>query len=178
MVRATVAGCARPCAARFRASSCESDREPGGSGLQRARWPPRLAGDEDAGMVHRRAESRARPPRGIWRASHPQGNRTRRVRQARMAFLRLVAWKPMRGRPRTSARTWCLVCCLVLGELTLSAQTAPPKEYQVKAVFLFNFAQFVEWPPAAFADDKSPIVIGILGDDPFGAYLDEVVRAE
>ena len=84
----------------------------------------------------------------------------------------------MRGRPRTSARTWCLVCCLVLGELTLSAQTAPPKEYQVKAVFLFNFAQFVEWPPAAFADDKSPIVIGILGDDPFGAYLDEVVRAE
>ena len=104
-----------------------------------------------------------------------------------------MAWKPTRGRPRTSARTWCLACCLLLGagpgnlrvlggislgELTLSAQTAPSKEYQVKAVFLFNFAQFVEWPPAAFADDKSPIVIGILGDDPFGAYLDEVVRAE
>jgi len=65
-----------------------------------------------------------------------------------------------------------------LGELTLSAQTAPAKEYQVKAVFLFNFAQFVEWPPAAFGDDKSPFVIGILGEDPFGAYLDEVVRAE
>src|SRR5437667_7094006 len=153
MVRASVAGCAGPCAARFRASSCESDPEPGGSGLQRVRWPPRLAGDEDAGMVDRRAESRARPPRGIWRASHPQGNRTRRLRQARMAFLRRVAWMLMRGRPRTSARTWCLVCCLLLGacpgnlsvlggislgEPTLSAQTAPSKEYQVKAVFLFN----------------------------------------
>ena len=110
-----------------------------------------------------------------------------------MAFLRRVAWVLMRGRPRTSARTWCLACCLLLGagpgnlrvlggisrgQPTLSAQTAPSKEYQVKAVFLFNFAQFVEWPPAAFADDKSPLVIGILGDDPFGAYLDEVVRAE
>ncbi len=110
-----------------------------------------------------------------------------------MALLRRVAWVLMRGRPGTSARTWCLACCLLLGagpgnfrvlggislgEPTLSAQTAPSKEYQVKAVFLFNFAQFVEWPPAAFADDKSPLVIGILGDDPFGAYLDEVVRAE
>jgi hypothetical protein len=66
----------------------------------------------------------------------------------------------------------------VLCEQSLSAQTAPSKEYQVKAVFLFNFAQFVEWPPTAFADDTSPLVIGILGEDPFGAYLDETVRGE
>jgi hypothetical protein len=81
-----------------------------------------------------------------------------------------------RWRPRTSAGTWCLL--LLLGELSVSAQTAPAKEYQVKAVFLFNFAQFVEWPPAAFAAANSPLVIGVLGEDPFGAYLDETVRAE
>jgi hypothetical protein len=67
---------------------------------------------------------------------------------------------------------------LILGGLDASAQTAVSKEYQVKAVFLFNFAQFVEWPPAAFADASSPIVIGVLGEDPFGAYLDETVRGE
>jgi YfiR/HmsC-like len=88
---------------------------------------------------------------------------------------------PARRRLRTSAGTWCLVFGLLVpaaGEQSLPAQTAPSKEYQVKAVFLFNFAQFVEWPPAAFADASSPLIIGVLGEDPFGAYLDETVRAE
>jgi len=49
-------------------------------------------------------------------------------------------------------------------------------EYQVKAVFLFNFAQFVSWPSSQPAD--SPFVIGVVGDDPFGSYLDETVRGE
>jgi hypothetical protein len=55
---------------------------------------------------------------------------------------------------------------------------AESREYQLKAVFLFNFAQFVEWPPTAFADERSPLVIGVLGDDPFGSALDETVRGE
>jgi hypothetical protein len=67
---------------------------------------------------------------------------------------------------------------LLLSGSEVLAQTAPSREYQVKAVFLFNFAQFVEWPPAAFAGARSPLVIGILGGDPFGAYLDETVRDE
>lgn len=57
------------------------------------------------------------------------------------------------------------------------AQTAT-NEYQVKAVFLFNFAQFVQWPSEAFAGPESPLVIGVLGDDPFGKYLDDTVRGE
>lgn len=51
-------------------------------------------------------------------------------------------------------------------------------EYHLEAVFLFNFAQFVEWPPGAFPEAKGPLVIGILGDDPFGDYIDETVRGE
>ena len=51
-------------------------------------------------------------------------------------------------------------------------------EYRVKAGFLFNFPQFVEWPARAFRDASAPIVIGILGDDPFGRYLDELVAGE
>lgn len=57
------------------------------------------------------------------------------------------------------------------------AQAASP-QYQIKAVFLYNFAQFVDWPAKAFPDPQSPLVIGVLGDDPFGSYLDETVRGE
>ncbi len=60
----------------------------------------------------------------------------------------------------------------------LLGQANPAPEYQLKAVFLYNFAQFVDWPPQAFSDAQAPIVIGILGDDPFGSYLDETVRGE
>ena len=49
---------------------------------------------------------------------------------------------------------------------------------EVEAVFLFNFAQFVAWPTATFSDGQTPLVIGILGKDPFGAILDQVVQGE
>lgn len=51
-------------------------------------------------------------------------------------------------------------------------------EYQVKAVFLYNFTQFVDWPAEAFAQPDAPLVIGILGQDPFEKFLDDVVRGE
>ena len=61
---------------------------------------------------------------------------------------------------------------------------APPQkklavgEHEIKAVFLFNFAQFVEWPPEVLPDPNSPIIIGILGKDPFGAFLEETIQGE
>jgi hypothetical protein len=60
----------------------------------------------------------------------------------------------------------------------LAAQAAISPESQVEAVFLYNFARFVSWPPRAFPDPQAPLVIGVLGEDPFGAYLDETVRGE
>jgi hypothetical protein len=53
-----------------------------------------------------------------------------------------------------------------------------PSEYQVKAVFLFNFAQFVEWPQESFAAADAPFTICVLGEDPFGAHLDDAVKGE
>jgi hypothetical protein len=49
-------------------------------------------------------------------------------------------------------------------------------EYLIKAGFIYNFAKFVEWPSAAFAQPDSPIVIGVLGTDPFGNVLDRLVQ--
>lgn len=59
-----------------------------------------------------------------------------------------------------------------------AAQTATSQEYQVKAAFLFNFAQYTQWPSNSFPEATSPLVIGIIGNDPFGAMLDELVRGE
>jgi hypothetical protein len=65
---------------------------------------------------------------------------------------------------------------------SISARSKEPpavtQEYDLKAVFLFNFAQFVEWPANAFAEAKAPVIIGVLGDDPFGKSLDDVVAGE
>jgi hypothetical protein len=49
-------------------------------------------------------------------------------------------------------------------------------EYLIKAGFIFNFAKFVEWPQTTFAQPDSPIVIGILGTDPFGTIIDQIVQ--
>ena len=51
-------------------------------------------------------------------------------------------------------------------------------EYEVKAAFLYHFAQFTDWPEAAFGETASTLVIGVLGDDPFGEALDLAVRGK
>ncbi len=53
-----------------------------------------------------------------------------------------------------------------------------PTEYQLKAVFLFNFTQFVVWPDKSFDDKNAPFIIGILGENPYGSFLEETVRGE
>jgi hypothetical protein len=59
-----------------------------------------------------------------------------------------------------------------------SSQPLSNKEYEIKAAFLFNFTQFVEWPEHSFPVAKSPFIIGILGEDPFGSVLEEIVAGE
>jgi hypothetical protein len=63
-----------------------------------------------------------------------------------------------------------------LGAAWIEARCAPPvpTEYEVKAAYLCNFAEFVEWPGS---DGKeSAVTIGILGDDPFGTALEEIAK--
>jgi hypothetical protein len=69
-----------------------------------------------------------------------------------------------------------LISLAVSGLANSTVAVSP--EYQVKAVFLFNFAQFVEWPPQSFENAAAPFVIGVLGTDPFGAALEGAVRGE
>ena len=66
------------------------------------------------------------------------------------------------------------VCLVALGLYPRSACAQTPGEYDVKAAFLLNFAKFVEWPDNAFGDRSSPLVLGIVGDDPFGGAMDRL----
>jgi hypothetical protein len=70
-----------------------------------------------------------------------------------------------------------IVCHSVLATLVEAAPAPTPQavsEYKVKAAFLFNFAKFVEWPEQD--DDGDSVTIGVVGLDPFGESLDQVVR--
>ncbi len=58
------------------------------------------------------------------------------------------------------------------------ARAAQPNEYALKAVFLYNFCRFIDWPDAAFSSPTDPLVIGVLGENPFGTLLEEAVSDE
>src|SRR5947209_667643 len=71
-----------------------------------------------------------------------------------------------------------LVLLLCASAGPMARAQAISREYQLKAAFLYNFTQFTEWPTNAFATSASPIVVGVLGTDPFGEFLDQTVRGE
>ena len=70
------------------------------------------------------------------------------------------------------------VLLFFFGNNNLLSQTSFASEYQVKAVFLFNFSHFITWPNNAFEDQYSTFIIGIIGDDPFGPYIEAAVEGE
>ncbi|MEK6233238.1 MAG: YfiR family protein, partial [Planctomycetales bacterium] len=45
------------------------------------------------------------------------------------------------------------------------------KEYQVKVAYIFQFCVQFAWPSNAFANNQSPLVIGVYGNAPIGAKL-------
>lgn len=55
------------------------------------------------------------------------------------------------------------------------SETAVPV-YELKAAFLYNFAKFIQWPPSAFPSADAPLVIGVIGHNPFGNYLDPLQK--
>ncbi len=82
---------------------------------------------------------------------------------------------------RSSRCLWLLgLLCLGLAGGGAVAAESPggAAEYQVKAAFLYNFTKFTDWPASAFASTNAPIVIGVVGEDPFGQLLDETVKGE
>lgn len=68
-----------------------------------------------------------------------------------------------------------MLIILTAGGLAHAAE-AIPEEYKLKAAFIYNFAKFVEWPASVFPDTGTPIVIGVLGRNPFEDELLDAVK--
>jgi len=85
--------------------------------------------------------------------------------------------KPPRAPERAVRVVFSLIAALAFTSFS-SAQTSATGEFEVKAAFLFHFAQFVEWPEAAFKDSSSPLTYCTIGDDPFHGSLDASLRGK
>lgn len=86
----------------------------------------------------------------------------------------LIKYESSVDRLIKSARSLVLALALV----TLAQAAQQPTEYDIKAVFLLNFTRFVEWPAPGKPAESQPLVIGVIGDDPFGRRLDEAIQGE
>lgn len=84
--------------------------------------------------------------------------------------------------PARPARVKCrairpALCGLIFSIFFLAVVEAQvPKEYQVKAGLIFQFTRFVEWPKQKFSGTNDPIVIGVLGKNPFGPELENATQ--
>ena len=80
--------------------------------------------------------------------------------------------------PRRCHILWRLAGIAVLLCITAAlpslgqAQTSPYTPYQLKALYLHNFAKYTEWPKEVLGDENAPFVLGILGKDPFGKDIE------
>jgi len=79
----------------------------------------------------------------------------------------------MAGRGTRLALLWV---CTLLGWAATTVRADVGKEYKIKAAFLYNFTKFVEWPAVCFASDDAPIVIGVVGENPFGGELEKAIH--
>jgi len=79
----------------------------------------------------------------------------------------------------TALRLTACSALLTIGAATTGAFGADaPTEDQVKAVFVFNFAHFVDWPAQTASASDAPFVIGVIGGEEFGTRLQEATRGE
>ena len=57
-----------------------------------------------------------------------------------------------------------------------NARAQSPEE--ARAIFLYNFAKFVEWPDSAFASSSAPVVIAVVDANEVGRALEHYVRGK
>ena len=82
----------------------------------------------------------------------------------------------LRAGQRQFAATLALLILLPLR--IASGNPGADQEYALKAVFLYNFCRFIDWPTRAFGSPDEPMVIGVIGDNPFGKLIEETVKGE
>jgi hypothetical protein len=83
--------------------------------------------------------------------------------------------RPFKRRLRSTALFLTLLLSIPMTGVKPGYAQDTLSEYQIKAAYLFNFLKFVVFPSESFADPLAPIVIGVVGEVPFGSALPQVV---
>src|SRR5580658_5372937 len=65
---------------------------------------------------------------------------------------------------------------LVSSGLSAFADGTENSEYRLKLAFLYNFAQFVQWPADTFANASAPLRICVVGENPFSGEIEQGLR--
>lgn len=79
-----------------------------------------------------------------------------------------------RQRCRVVWLIFVLGSCLCFPPAAWTQNTATTSEYKVKLAYIYHFTHYFSWPDQAFESPESPLVIAVLGDDPFGPLLDRL----
>ena len=75
--------------------------------------------------------------------------------------------------------TAALAALLGLGALASAVSADQVVDFdELKAAFVFQFANYVQWPESSFKEASSPIVIGIVGNDAMVKTLSASVRGK
>jgi hypothetical protein len=69
-----------------------------------------------------------------------------------------------------------MILALISTMFPISQAAPAAQEYQIKAVFLFNFVSFITWPANSFKQESDPFRVCIFGEDPFGTVLDLTIE--
>jgi hypothetical protein len=54
------------------------------------------------------------------------------------------------------------------------SESGVSREYTIKATLIYKFTKFIDWTPESFSDDRDPIILSIIGRDPFGKAIDSL----
>lgn len=78
-----------------------------------------------------------------------------------------------RGPWRILRRSAALLPAALALATGVRAEDAGEQRSRVEAAFLRNFARYVGWPATVFTGERAPWAVCIVGEDPFGAALEQ-----
>jgi hypothetical protein len=89
----------------------------------------------------------------------------------------MVTRRPRHDRDRRWLKlliAWLCISSLPVWHLAAAVLT----EYEVKAGFLYHFGWFVEWPTTTVQSHEPAFIIGVLGTNPFGGVLNDIIQGK
>ncbi len=76
----------------------------------------------------------------------------------------------------TTAIFWASARFTNVRAATVEVAVAEVTEYTLKAQFVERFTRYVKWPDTAMPEKTTPFVVAVVGKDPFGKSLEELLK--